>query len=304
MAVGLDVTNLTSINEAAETFQADGYLFARWHDPRLAFTSREPGGPVRLYRARDVWVPRLAMVNTVSQRERTDVSVEARPDGTVTYSERFSATLTSPLALYKFPFDRQSLPIVIHSVLEDRGVVALAPDPEHTALVPERWSALAQWTITGLSSSARVVRLAAARHELPEVEFDIHVQRHVGYYLWKVFLPLALLVLISWSIFWIDLENFSGQLSVALTIILTIIAFAFTVSSSLPRASYLTFTDAFFLISYLFVFLSTAEVLAIHRTVVLDRRAVGARIRRTSRWVVPLGYIVCVGAVTAAFLAH
>ena len=38
VAVGLYIINVTSIDEVAEQFQIDGYLFARWVDPRLAYT--------------------------------------------------------------------------------------------------------------------------------------------------------------------------------------------------------------------------------------------------------------------------
>jgi len=42
IAVGLHIVNIASIDEVTEQFEMDAYVFARWLDPRLAFT---PGGP-------------------------------------------------------------------------------------------------------------------------------------------------------------------------------------------------------------------------------------------------------------------
>lgn len=42
ITIGLHIVNISSIDEMSEQFQMDAYLFARWIDPRLAFT---PSGP-------------------------------------------------------------------------------------------------------------------------------------------------------------------------------------------------------------------------------------------------------------------
>src|SRR5208337_3332668 len=38
VAIGLHVINIAAIDEVSEQFRLDGYLFARWIDPRLAYT--------------------------------------------------------------------------------------------------------------------------------------------------------------------------------------------------------------------------------------------------------------------------
>jgi hypothetical protein len=77
----------------------------------------------------------------------------------------------------------------------------------------------------------------------------------------KVILPLVLIVMMSWSVFWIDPVHSNSQISIAVTSMLTLIAYRFAVDSQLPRLPYMTRLDAFILTSTLLVFVSLIEVL-------------------------------------------
>ena len=57
IVIGLHVVNLSSINEVEEQFQLDAYLFARWKDPRLAYTSEGPQDRIRNYASGQIWIP-------------------------------------------------------------------------------------------------------------------------------------------------------------------------------------------------------------------------------------------------------
>src|SRR5271169_1084646 len=59
VVIGLHIVNLASIDEVNEQFQLDAYLFARWTDKRLAYTSEGPQDQVRNYSLGQIWVPQL-----------------------------------------------------------------------------------------------------------------------------------------------------------------------------------------------------------------------------------------------------
>ncbi len=86
-------------------------------------------------------------------------------------------------------------------------------------------------------------------------------------YILKVIFPLVLIVMMSWAGFWIDPVNANSQISVAVTSMLTLIAYRFTVDTQLPRLPYMTRLDVLFLVSTLLVFFSLIEVLV---TTILD----------------------------------
>jgi hypothetical protein len=78
---------------------------------------------------------------------------------------------------------------------------------------------------------------------------------------------------------------------IAVTTILTVIAFAFSISVTLPKVPYLTYIDAFFLTCYIFVFLSIVELMTVH---VIQRRGateLASRIRLGSRWLFPGAFL-------------
>ena len=67
--------------------------------------------------------------------------------------------------------------------------------------------------------------------------------------------------MMSWTVFWIHPTNGGPQISVAVTSMLTLIAYRFAIGSEVPKLPYLTRLDAFILASSLLVFLSLIEVM-------------------------------------------
>jgi hypothetical protein len=294
IAVSLHIINIASVDEVREQFEVDGYLMARWIDPRLAFTPTQPTHQQRQYNRARIWIPSFEMVNAVAPRQRYDTSAEGDPDGWVSYVERFHLVLSSKFMLRRFPFDSQSLLIIVHPYLRNEGQV------EFTAYNREVWatreftqySSLAQWNLHSVELSIGTSELYDGRL-IPEARFTINVERGYAFYLWKVFLPLLLMVVLSWAVFWIEARDLSNQVQIAITTILTVIAFAFAISATMPRVPYLTYIDAFFLACYVFVFVAIVELMAVHLSHSRERSTdLGIRIQRISRWAVPLAFLV------------
>ena len=111
--------------------------------------------------------------------------------------------------------------------------------------------------------------------------FEFTASRNVQNYILKVIFPLVLIVMMSWSGFWIDPVNANSQISVAVTSMLTLIAYRFTVDTQLPRLPYMTRLDVFFLVSTLLVFFSLIEVLV---TTILDNNGQTHRAKTIDRY--------------------
>lgn len=137
VAVGLHILNVASIDEVDQTFTIDGYLFERWKDPRLAFTAENPDDKVRRYNYGEFWIPRVEMINGASPRDRYDTAILVSPDGTVNYSERCKAVLSSKFHLKRFSL-RQADPLDRHPSLRQRSGLGEAQPEGSQDLALER----------------------------------------------------------------------------------------------------------------------------------------------------------------------
>jgi Neurotransmitter-gated ion-channel ligand binding domain/Neurotransmitter-gated ion-channel transmembrane region len=305
VTIALHVLNLSMISEVTERFQLTGYLLAQWYDPRLIYQATGPNDTHRMIAPDSVWRPQLVIINVIEPRRIDETSLQVAPDGLVSYVERFDALLTSTFHLKAFPFDTQKLEVIIHPFTSQQQSIVFVPSQLSvwTATEFNTYSSLESWRFESLTFNLSSAASQLGMHAISEARFEITVERRYGFYLWKVFLPLLLMVIMSWSVFWFDPPEASSQVTIAVTTILTIIAFALAISLTLPRVPYLTFADAFFLTCYVFAFVTMVEVTMVHITYRSGRHTLTAKIRRTARWLVPAAFVVTNLIVIMHFLA-
>ncbi|HEX4210347.1 MAG TPA: hypothetical protein VHY56_08140, partial [Candidatus Binataceae bacterium] len=191
--VGIYILNLVSLDEVEQTFSCTGYLAETWNDPRLAFTPQPGESRLRFYRKTDIWFPLLQFDNSTSPRRLSSYLLTGSSDGTVSYSEKFAVSLSSNMQLRAFPFDSQDLQIVVHPFTNQQGGILLRADPARTGISSASYTPLPLWH-TG------TVRFRAALSQSAEgsqggqyhVTFQIRVVRNSEYYIYRIFLPLAL----------------------------------------------------------------------------------------------------------------
>ena len=123
------------------------------------------------------------------------------------------------------------------------------------------------------------------------LEGSFEGRRHLGFYVGKAFVSVAIIVFMSWVVFWISPTQVGPRLSVAVTSMLTLIAYRFLLGQVLPPVSYLTRLDYFLLGSTLIVFVTLVQV-ALTSTMSDEDQVVRANtVNRTSRWVFPVSFL-------------
>jgi len=303
--VAVEVVNLASVDQVMERFEVSGYLIARWKDSRLkARADADPDGIVHL-RTDEVWAPEFTMINSVEPRTRARVDITVNRKAEMTYLEFFHAKLSSRFHLSRLPFDTQILGIRIQPLLDEANVVALTIDGGDSGISFEsrQYESVEEWRIGTFAGTVRQAHIANQTY-VPEALFSLTVSRKYAFYVWKVFVPLVLMVLLSWAVFWVELADLANQVQIGVTTVLTVIAFGLAVSYTLPRIPYLTYTDAFFLQCYVFVFIAILELMAVHVTHKERQKAdLGRRIRRNSRWAVPSAFVLSNISLVLYFLA-
>jgi hypothetical protein len=283
VSIGIWMVDITGIDSAQQNFAAEVAIVLRWKDPRFA----HPGNGIVRYPLEQVWHPRIAVVNeTNSVSRKFPELVEVEPNGRVTYRQRYAGAFSQPLRLRSFPFDRQTFQLQFVAVRYRANEVQFVPDEDWldnglkqaAGIAPS--TTLPDWTIESWNAKSLNYGLAPG-FEYSGYAFEFTAARKVQNYILKVIFPLVLIVMMSWSVFWTDPTNSNTQFSIAVTSMLTLIAYRFTVDTQLPRLPYMTRLDVFFLISTLLVFFALIEVLV---TTILDNNQQTARAKKIDRY--------------------
>jgi hypothetical protein len=302
VSVGIWMVDIANIDSAQQNFTADVAVVLRWKDARLAHTGT---GAVH-YALDQIWTPRVSIANeTNSVVRKLPESAEAEPDGTVLYRQRYVGSFTQPLRLQSFPFDRQAFRIHFVAIRYQPNEVVFVADENwirdglQQAAGISSSITLPDWTIEKWDARASVYALTPGLQYSGYV-FEFIASRNVQHYILKVILPLVLIVMMSWCVFWTEPTNSSTQFSIAVTSMLTLIAYRFAVDTQLPRLPYMTRLDVFFLISTLLVFFSLIEVLV---TTILDNNQQIERAKKLDRYcrvIIPVIFVMA----SIAIFAH
>ena len=279
------VLDVDKINSAEQNFTLNFYAIFRWLDPRLAHEG--PGSDMR--GLSDVWNPRLTISNTQRYWENTRDEVEISPEGIVTYRLHVFGDFSQPLKLHDFPQDRHVFQVPVVAAGYRPEEVVLLPDPRMDSFIAEDLS-VADWKVGNMQGQSRDVSLANGL-KLPGFVFSFEAERLLHHYVIKAITPLALIVMMSWVVFWIDPKQVPNQLGVAVTTVLTLIAYHIALSGRLPDIPYLTNMDKFLFSSTVLVFMALIEVVITSHFSSTDQLIKARRIDRTARWLFPLLFV-------------
>jgi len=299
VSVGVWLLDILQIDSAAQTLSADLAYVLSWRDPSLAH--RQPG--VRQYNLEDIWHPKLLVANAAAKLDPSLPEIaEVASDGTVIYRQRLIGSFTQSLDLRAFPFDHATFrihfvmagqrPTNIQFVPNERMVAAGMPSGAGVT----QGLTLQDWRVTGSTARTSPYQLAPG-FQFAGYVFEFQAERLKQHYIIKVIIPLLLIVMMSWLVFWIDQSMGSSQISVAVTSMLTLIAYRFAIGTEVPKLPYLTDLDAFILVSTMLVFLALIEVIVTTSLWYKAHQDLAKAIDRYCRFVFPVAYAVFIIAI-------
>jgi len=263
--IGIVVVDIDSIDGANQTFVANFAILAEWKDPRLA----KDIDYIRVMDVDDVWTPNLQILNQQKLFGTYPDQVEVSPDGSMNYIQRYWGTLSYPMNLKDFPFDLHNLEIKIVTVGKDKQNIDFSIDEERTGMSDVL--TVTDFEVLDWEALTKLVDIGPNLPQLPGVVFEFEAKRLVGFYIIKVIVPLILIVFMSLIVLFIEPSHVGPRFSIAITAILTLIAYRFLLGNLLPKISYLTHMDYFLFGSMFLVFAVLVETSIVARFVSMEK---------------------------------
>lgn len=289
---GVVLIDLFGIDQSRETFNADFMLFLQWKDPRLSEQALGRSIQHCKYQLDDIWHPNHQFLNQRNLSRQTIYDMHIGPDGTVLFSERVFGEFSSPLDMVDFPFDHQLLVVQLLAAGNSPDEVVFEIDEAKSGRL--KGLSLAGWNLEANYTDTRLPPLEGAVSTHTRLNHAIQVNRNVGYYVWKHIVPLCFIMLMAYSVFWLDKDNVPPLAGIASASIFALIAFLLGMNHGLPPIAYLTRMDQFVFGIMVLVFLALAELIVASRLWHDGNPEAARRIDFHARWIYLVAFSVLV----------
>lgn len=267
VSVGIYMADLFEISASDQSFLADVVVHAEWFDARLAGRWKGVHGIALV----DVWNPNLQLLNQRAVTATLPLRVEVDPSGRVRWQQRWIGRFSARMDLRDFPLDRQSFQVQIVSLGYTPDDVELIVNSNTVQSGRANELSVTEWNVGPSIVEIANFKPAPAAKLLAGARLSWDARRYVGYQAVQVIFPLVLIVTMGWAAFWIDASTVAVRVSVAMTTMLTIIAYRFALGRSVPNLAYLTRFDYFMLASTFLTFV-TLFLVAVGARLVADGR--------------------------------
>jgi len=256
VGVSLYILSISELSEANMDFTFDMYFRQFWHDPRLAFEQRSTLSHLVLGSEfmKSIWVPDTFFVN-----EKKSYDHQATTDnqflrimytGNILRSVRITVKASCPLDLQCFPMDSQMCTLEIESFGYTMSDIRFRWEDGENSVQMSPDVSLPEFKVLG--HRQRIIEASLSSGNYSRLLGDVVFVRGVGPYVIQVYLPLGLMVMMSWLALW--LREVTARVGLCMISILTVIIIIISIHSSLPRISYFTAIDVYFYVCFLSIF--------------------------------------------------
>ena len=177
----------------------------------------------------------------------------------LTYKSKSVYKIKNKFNLQNFPFDKQTLRIFLrqdeNSIDEDRFLVSsyiMRKAEEFKDL-----NSIQGWNITNVERNYKIYNHLLKEEYFDGFELVFEIERKSRYYVFKIIMPIILILIVCWSAVWIKPKDLESKLTITIVCLLSLIAYNFVIDEDLPKLEYLTVMDNIILISYIYATIPT-----------------------------------------------
>jgi hypothetical protein len=292
VTIGFYPVAVYNLDLASNTFYADMYVWLRWKgeiDPTST----------------------LEFTNMVEEWGKQQEALREEPiklaDGSSYQSFKVEGRFVQPFSLADFPLDRHDLKLMVEDTVHPITEIAYVIDRENSGIASNLmipgWK-LRGWrgmeyahdygTDFGEDQTSTISSVAV---------FSMGIYRPTSFFLWKLLLPLFIVVMASLAALLVPPDALDARLAMPLGSLLSAIFLQKSYSDTLPDLGYLVFMDKIYLLAYPLILI--VLVRAILGFLQLDRQgeAALAVVRRDDRILLTvLGGVLLLGTLLITLL--
>ena len=213
----------------------------------------------------------------------------------LTYKSKSVYKIKNAFNLKNFPFDKQSLRIFLrqdqNTIDEDRFLVS-----SWTMRKAEKFkdqNSIQGWNIIDVQMNYKVYDHTLKDGFYDGFELVFNIERKSRYYVYKIILPIILILIVCWSAVWIKPYEIESRLTITIVCLLSLIAYNFVIDADLPKLEYLTVMDYIILTSYVYSTIPTFLSILSHNSIGTKNKKI-IRIELLSKTYGLLSYIVLI----------
>ena len=179
----------------------------------------------------------------------------------ITYHAEGEWEIKNEFNLTSFPFDKQKI-IINLTDADDFKKVYLASLDTNLRMIEynKRNLKIPGWNVIDVKFDTNN-NFDLGGLVFNQASITVDLERQSFYYIFKIILPIVLILLICWSSVWLNPREVESKLTITIVCLLSLIAYNFVIDNELPKLEYLTIMDWIILASYLFA--AAPNILAI-----------------------------------------
>ncbi len=279
--VGAYVLDLSSIDFGAQQVHVDALVWIRC--------------PTSVSRENMV----LSVMGAVAEARSEAYTEES--DGERYSSERIRATLRVPLSLRRYPFDTQRIRLNLESTNATASEVRFAPDDDPVlrtrpccldeAVKVPNWHIESSVPMIGIHRYQTRFGYTIGQADAqiyPHFHVELTLRREVRAYLWKLLLPLAILLMIVFASSFLPPTRLEASSLVLIGALLAVVLAHLSQRNELPNTGYLVTGDLFFVHTYLSLLLLFAVTVRAHLAHASGEPDEALWLQRTARRILPV----------------
>lgn len=253
--VGIYLNKVVNLDLKLNTYWLDFYIWFRWKGPIDPTTSYE-------------------FMNTFEKWGETNVAETENSqslDNGWNYREfHVEVQAHNPFYFESYPLDQLTLRLSIEDKSHNSTALRYIPDTLHTQYNPEIF--ISGWKVDRQVISTRLHAYETnfgqdnkPKETYSQLNYDLKISRHPHIlHLFKLFLPVGIILVMVFVIFFIPISFFDSRVEIAVTGLLSLIALQMVLADNLPPVGYLTLADRVYYMSYFIVMCALIETVWVY----------------------------------------